>query len=72
MAYESGKATVRGPTAVAAANLRMYLLEYLGARFIATEWRRVRGCWTGASRWGASTRTPTSSASWTRGAGARR
>ena len=41
-AYESGKATVRGPTAVAAANLRMYLTEYLGARFIATEWRRVR------------------------------
>ena len=43
LAYESGKATVRGPTAVAAANLRMYLLEYLGARFIANEWRRVRG-----------------------------
>ena len=41
--YSSGKATVKGSTAVATANLRMYLLEYLGARFIANEWRRLRG-----------------------------
>ena len=41
--YSSGKATVKGSTAVASANLRMYLLEYLGARFIANEWRRLRG-----------------------------